>query len=142
MEVHDIVQERGSNARKRNAKKSQWLSEEAFKIAVKRREAKSKGEKERYKHLNAEFQRIATRDKKAFLGYQCKEIEEKNRMGKTRDLFKKIRDTKGTYHAKMGSIKDRNGMDLTEAEDIKKRWQDKQKNYTKKIFITQIIMMV
>ena len=93
-------------------------------IVVKRREVKSKGEKERYKHLNAEFQRIARRDKKAFLSGQCKEIEEKNRMGKTRDLCKKIRDTKGTFHGKMGSIKDRNGMDLTEAEDIKKRWQE------------------
>ena len=93
-------------------------------IAVKRREVKSKGEKERYKHLNAEFQRIAKRDKKAFLSDQCKEIEEKNRMGKTRDLFKKIRDTKGTFHAKMGTIKNRNGMDLTEAEDITKRWQE------------------
>ena len=93
-------------------------------IAVKRREAKSKGEKERYKHLNAEFQRIARRDKKTFLSDQCKEIEENKRMGKTSDLFKKIRDTKGTFHAKMGSIKDRNGMDLTEAEDIKKRWQE------------------
>ena len=92
--------------------------------AVKRREVKSKGEKERYTHLNAEFQRIARRDKKTFLSNQCKEIEENNRMGKTRDLFKKIRYTKGTYHAKMGSIKDRNGMDLTEAEDIKKRWQE------------------
>ena len=91
---------------------------------MKRREAKSKGERERYKHLNAEFQRIARRDKKAFFSNQCKEIEEKNRMGKTRDLFKKIRDTKGTFHAKLGSIKDRNGMDLTEAEDIKKRWQE------------------
>ena len=97
--------------------------EEALQIAVKRREAKSKGEKERYKHLNAEFQRIARRDKKAFLSNQCKEIEENNRMRKTRDLFKKIRDTKGTLHAKIGSIKDRNGRDLTEAEDIKKRWQ-------------------
>jgi len=102
----------------KKCKKAKWLSEEAFQIAVKRREAKSKGEKERYKHLNAEFQR---RDKKAFLSDHCKEIEENNRMGKTRDLFKKIRDTKGTFHAKMGSIKDRNGMDLTEAEDIKKR---------------------
>ena len=92
--------------------------------AVKRREVKTRGEKGRYKHLNAEFQRIARRDKKAFLRDQCKEIEEKNRMGKTRDLFKKIRDTKGTFHAKMGSIRDRNGMDLTEAEDIKKRWQE------------------
>ena len=103
---------------KRNAKKAKWLSGEALQIAVKRREAKSKGEKERYKHLNAECQRIAGRDKKAFLRDQCKEIEENNRMGKTRDLFKKIRDTKGTFHVKMGSIKDRNGMDLTEAEDI------------------------
>jgi len=103
---------------KRNAKKKpKWLSEEALQRAVKRREEKSKGEKERYTHLNAEFQRIAKKDKKAFLSDQCKEIEEKNRMGKTRDLFKKIRDTKGTFHAKMGSIKDRNGMDLTEAED-------------------------
>ena len=100
------------------------MSEEALQIAVKRREAKSKGEKERYKHLNAEFQRIARRDKKPFLSNQCKEIEENNTMGTTRDLFKKIRDTKGAFHAKMGSIKDRNGMDLTEAEDIKKRWQE------------------
>ena len=107
--------------RKINAKKAKWLSEEALQIAVKRREAKCKGEKERYQHLNAEFQRIARRDKKAFLSDQCKEIEENNRMGKTRDLFKKIRDTKGTFHAKMGSIKDRNGMDLTETEDIKKK---------------------
>ena len=103
-------------------KKEKWLSEEALQIAEKMREAKSKGEKKRYKHLNAQFQRIARRDKKAFLNNECKEIEEKNRMGKTRDLFKKIRDTKGTFHAKMGSIKDSNGMDLTEAEDIKKRW--------------------
>ena len=105
------------------------MSEEALQIAVKRREAKSKGEKERYSHLNAEFQRIARRDKKAFLNDQCKEIEENNRMGKTRDLFKKIRDTKGTFHAKMGSIKDRNGMDLTETEDIK-RWQE----YTEELY--------
>ena len=97
---------------------------EALKIAVKRREAKSKGEKERYTHLNAGFQRISRRDKKAFLSDQCKEIEENNKMGKTRDLLKKIRDTKGTFHAKMGTIKDRNGMDLTEADDIKKRWQE------------------
>ena len=102
---------------------------------------KSKGEKERYKHLNAEFQRIA-RDKKAFFSDQCKEIEENNRMGKTRDLFKKIRDPKGTFHTKMDSIKDRNGMDLTEAEDIKKRWKNAQKNCTKKIFMTKIITMV
>ena len=104
-------------------KKAKWLSGEALHIVVKRREVKSKGEKERYEHLNAVFQRIARRDKKAFFSHQCKEIEENNRMGKTRDLFKKIRDTKGTFHAKMGLIKDRNGMDLTEAEDIKKRWQ-------------------
>ena len=104
--------------------KAKWLSEEALQIAEKRREVKGKGEKERYKHLNAEFQRIARRDKKAFLNDQCKEIEENNRKGKTRDLFKKIRDTKGTFHAKMGTIKDRNGVDLTESEDIKKRWQE------------------
>ena len=104
--------------------KSKMAAEEALQIAAKRREAKSKGEKERYKHLNAEFQRIVRSDKKAFLSDQCREIEENNRMGKTRDLFKKIRDTKGTFQAKMGSIKDRNGMDLTEAEDIKKRWQE------------------
>ena len=114
----------------------------ALQIAVKRRKVKSKGEKERYKHLNAEFQRIARRDEKAFLSDQCKEIEENNRMGKTRDLFKKIRDTKETFHAKMGSIKDRNGLDLTEAEDINKRWQEYTKNCTKKIFTTQIIMMM
>ena len=111
-------------------KKEKWLSEEALQIAEKMREAKSKGEKKRYKHLNAQFQRIARRDKKAFLNNECKEIEEKNRMGKTRDLFKKIRDTKGIFHAKMGSIKDRNGMDLTEAEDIKKRWQE----YTEELY--------
>ena len=118
------------------------MSKEALKIAVKRREAKSKGEKERYKRLNAEFQRIARRDKKAFLSDQCKEVEENNRMGKTRDLFKEIRNTKGTLHAKMGSIKERNGMDLTEAEDIKKRWQEYTKELYKKIFTTQIITMV
>ena len=118
--------------RKRNAKKAKWLSEDALQIAVKRREEKSKGEKERYSHLNAEFQRIARREKKAFLSDQCKEIEENNRMGKTRDLFKKIRDTKGIFHAKMGSIKDRNGMDLTEAEDIKKRWQENTRTVTKR----------
>ena len=110
--------------KKKKCKKAKWLSEEALQIVGKGREAKSKGEKERYSHLSAEFQRIARRDKKAFLSDQCKEIEENNRMGKTRDLFKKIRDTKGTFHAKMGSIKDRNGRDLTEAEDIKKRWQE------------------
>ena len=105
-------------------KKAKWLSEEALQIAVKRREAEGKGEKESYTHLNAEFQRLARRDKKAFLSDQCKEIEESNRMGKTRDLFKKIGDTKGTFHAKMVTMKDGNGMDLTEAEDIKKRWQE------------------
>ena len=110
--------------RKRNAKKAKWLSEEGLSIAVKRREVKSKGQKERYTHLKAEFQKIARRDKKAFFSDQCKEIEENNRMRKTRALFKKIRDTKGIFHANMGSIKDRNGMNLTEAEDIKKRWQE------------------
>ena len=109
---------------------------------MKRREAKSKGEKERYKHLNAEFQRIARRDKKALFSNQCKETEENNRMGKTRDLFKKIRDTKGTFHAKMGSKKERNGMDLTEAENIKKRCQEYTKNYTRKISMSQITMIV
>ena len=121
--------------------KAKWVFEEALQIAEKRREAKGKGEKERYIHLNAEFQRIARRDKKVFLREQCKEIEESNRMGKTRDLSKKIRDTKGTFHAKMGTIKDRNGMDLTEAEDIKKRWQIYTELY-KKIFMTQITTMV
>ena len=123
MEDCDIVQETGIKTvpKKNKCKKAKWLSEEALQIAVKRREAKSKGEKERYTHLNAELQRIAKRDQKAFLSDQCKEIEENNRMGKARDLFKKIRDIKGTFHAKMRSIKDRNGMDLTEAEDIKKR---------------------
>ena len=128
MEVHDIVQETGIKTipkkKKKKSKKEKWLSEEALKIAVKRREAKSKGEKERYTRLNAEFQRIAKRDKKAFLSNQCKETEENNRMGKTRELFKKIRDTMGTFYMKIGSIKDRNGMDLTEAEDSKKRWQE------------------
>ena len=124
MELHDIIKETGIKTipKKKKCKKEKWLSEEMLQIAVKRREVKSKGEKERYFHLNAEFQRIARRDRKALLSDQCKEIEENNRMEKTRDLFKKIRDTKGTFHAKMGSIKDRNGMDLTEAEDIKKRW--------------------
>ena len=125
-EVHNIVQETGIKTipMEQKCKKTKWLSEEALQIAVKRREVKSKGEKERYTNLNAEFQRIARRDKKPFLSDQCKEIEENNRMGKTRDLFKKIRDTKGTFCAKMGSIKDRSGMDLTEAEDIKKSWQE------------------
>ena len=114
----------------KKCKKAKWLSGEALKIAVKGKEAKSKAEKDRYKQLNAEFQRIARRDKKDFLSDQCKEIEENNRMGKTRDLFKNIRDTKGTFHAKMGSIKDTNGLDLTEAEDIKKRWQE----YTEELY--------
>ena len=114
----------------KKCKRAKWLSGEGLQIAVKRREAKSKVEKERYKHLNAEFQRITRRDKKAFLSDQCKEIEENNRVGKTKDLFKKNRDTKGTFHAKMGSIKDRNGRDLTEAEDIKKRWQE----YTEELY--------
>ena len=136
-EVHDIVQETGIKTipMEKKCKNAKWLSEEALQIAVKR-EAKSKGEKERYKHLNAEFQRIARRDKKALLSDQCKEIEENNRMGKTRDRFKKIRDTKGTFHAKMGLIKDRNGMDLTEAEDVKKRWKEYTEERTKKIFMT------
>ena len=123
MEVHDIVQETGIKTitKKKKCKKAKWLCEEALQIAVKRRQANGKGEKERYSHFNAEFQRISRRDKTAFLSDQCKEIEENNRMGKTRNLFKKIRDTKGTFHAKMGTIKHRNGMDLTEAEDIKKR---------------------
>ena len=116
--------------KKKKCRKAKWLFEEALQISEKRREAKGKGEKERYTHLNAEFQRIARRNKKVFLSDQCKEIEENYRMGKTRDLFKKIRDTKGTFHAKMDSTKDRNGMDLTEAEDIKKRWQE----YTEELY--------
>ena len=130
-EVRDIVQETGIKTipMEKKCKKPKWLSGEALQIAVKRTEAKNKGEKERYKHLNAEFQRTARRDKKAFLSDQCKEIEENNRMGKTRAVFKKIRDTKGIFHAKMGSIKDRNGRDLTEAENIK-RWQE----YTEELY--------
>ena len=132
MEVHDIVQETGIKIipMEKKCKKAKWLSGGALQIAVNRSEAKSKGEKERYKHLNAEFQRIARKDKKAFLINQCKEIKENNTMGKTRDLFKKIRDTKGAFHAKMGLIKDRNGMDLTDAEDTKKRWQE----YTEELY--------
>ena len=132
MEVRDTVQEIGIKTipKTKKCRKAKWLSEEALQIAVKRREVKGKGEKERYIHLNAEFQRIARRDKKAFLSDQCKEIEENNRMGKSRDLFKKLRDTKGTFHVKIDSIKDRNGMDLTEAEDIKKRWQE----YTEELY--------
>ena len=129
--VCDIVQEAGIKTilKKEKCKRAKWLSEEALQIAVKR-EMKGKGEKEKYTHCNAEFQRTAGRDKKAFLSDRCKEIEESNRMGKTRDLFKKIRDTKRTFHAKMGTIKDRNGRDLTEAEDIKKRWQ----KYTEELY--------
>ena len=132
-EVHDIVQETGIKTipQKKKCKKGKWLSEEALQIAVKRREAKSKGDKERYKYLNGHFQRIA-RDKKVFLSDQCKEIEENNRMKKTRDFFKKIRDTKGAFYAKMGTRKDRNGMDLTEAADIKKRWQEYTESLYKK----------
>ena len=131
-EVCDIIERQGSrpSPRKRNAKKAKCLSEKTLQIAEKRREAKGKGEKERCTHLNAEFQRTARRDKKTFLSNQCKEIEENNRIGKTRDLFKKIRDTKGIFHTKMGSIKDINSMDLTEAEDIKKRWQE----YTEELY--------
>ena len=143
MEGHNIVQETWIKTipKKKKCKKAKWLSEEALQIAVKRREAKGKGEKERYTHLNAEFQRIARRDKKALLSNQCKEIEKNNRMRKTKDLFKEIRDTKGTFHAKMSSLKDRNGMDLKEAEDIK-RWQEYTEELYKKILITQIIMNV
>ena len=132
MEVCDIVQETGIKTipKKKKCKKAKWLSEEGLQIAGKRREVKSKGDKERYTHLNAEFQRIAGKDKKAFLSDQCKEIEESNRMGKTRDLFKKIWVTKGTFHEKLGSIKDRNGMDLIEAEDIKNSWQE----YTEELY--------
>ena len=125
MEVHDITEAViKAIPKKKICKKPKWLSEEALQTAMIRREVKGKGEKERYTHLNAEFQRIARRDKKAFLSDQCKEMEENNRMGKTRGLFKKIRDTKVNFLAKMGTVKDRNGRDLTEAEDIKKRWQE------------------
>ena len=132
MDVHDVVQEAMIKTipMEKKCKKAKRLSGDALQIAVKRREAKSKVEKERYTHLNAEFQRIARRDKKVFLSDQCKEREKNNRMGKSRDLFKEIRDTKGSFHAKMGTIKDRNSMDLTEAEDIKKRWQE----YTEELY--------
>ena len=131
-EVRDVVQETGIKTipMEKKCKTAKWLSGAALQIAVKRRQVKSKGDKERYKHLNAEFQRVARRDKKNFLRDQCKETEEKDRVGKTRDLFEKIRDKKGTFHAKKGKIKDRNYMDLTEAEDIKKRWQE----YTGKLY--------
>ena len=167
-EVRDIVQETGIKTipMEKKCKKAKWLSGEALQIAVKRREVKSKGEKERYRHLNAEFQRIgrrdakgkgekeryihlnaefqriARRDKKAFLRDQCKEIEENNRMGNTRNLFKKITATKGIFQAEMGTIKDTNGLDLTETEDIRKRWQEYTEELYKNIFMTQIIMMV
>ena len=144
MEVCDIVQEAVIKTipKKKKCKTAKWLSEEVLQIAEKRREVKGKGEKKTYTHLNAEFQRIARRDKKAFLTDQFKEIEENNRMGKTRDLFKKIRDTKGTFHAKMSAIKDRSGIDLTEAEDIQKRWQEYTKELYKNIFMIQITMMM
>ena len=144
MEVHDIVQEIGIKTipMEKKCKRAKWLSEEALQIAVKRREVKSKGEKERYKHLNAEFQRTARRDKRDFLSDQCKEIEEKYRTGKTRDLFKKIRDMKRIFHANMGTINDRNGMDLQKQKILRIDGKNTQKNYTKKIFMTQIIMMV
>ena len=143
-EVRDIVQETGIKTipMEKKCKKAKWLSEEALQIAMKRREAKSKGEKERYKHLNAEFQRIARRDKKTFFSNQCKQIEENSRMGKTRDLFKKIRDTRGPFHAKMGLIKDRNGMDLQKQKILRRDGKNTQKNCTKKIFTTQIITIV
>ena len=132
MEGHNIIKEALTTRipKKKKCKRAKWLSEEALKIAVKRREAKDKGEKEKYTYLNAEFQRIARKDKKDFLRDQCKAVEENNKMGKTNDLFKKIRDTKGTFHAKMSTIKDRNDMDLTEAEDVKKRWQE----YTEELY--------
>ena len=144
MEVCNTVQEAVIKTipRKKKCKKAKCLSEEALKTAMKRRDAKGRRENERYVHLNAEFQRIARRDTKVFLSEQCKEIEENNRMGKTRDLFKKIRETKGTFHAKMGTIKDRNCMDLMEAEDIKKNGKHTQKIYTKEILMTQQTMMV
>ena len=143
-EVHDIVQETGIKTilKKKKCKKAKWLSGEALQIAVKRSKVKSKGEKDRYTHLNAEFQRKARRDKKVFLSDQCKEIEENDGMGKTRDLFKKIRDTKGTFLEKMGTIKDRNGKDLTEAEDIKKRWQEYTEELYKKHLHNPIITKV
>ena len=134
MEVHDTVQGAGIKTipKKKKCKKAKWLSEEDLQIAKKRRELKAKRKKEKYTHLNAEFQRIARRDKKAFLSDQCKVNEENNRIGKTRDIFKNIRDTKGNFHAKMGTMKNRNGMDLTEAEDIKQRWQEYTEDYIQK----------
>ena len=144
MEVRDTVQEAGIKTipKKKKCKKAKWLSEEALQIAEKRREVKGKGEKEKYTHLNAEFQRIARRDKNAFISKQCKGIEENNRMGKTRDLFKKTGDTKETFHTKMGTIKDRISKDLKEAEEIKKSSKNTQKNCTKKVLMTKINTMV
>ena len=145
MEIYDIVQGAGIKviSNKKKYKKAKWLPDETLQIAVNRREVKGKGEKQRYTHLNVKFQRIARRDKKAFFSDHCKEIEENNRMEKTRDLFKKTRDAKGTFHAKMGTIKGKNGMDLTEAKDIKKKWQEYMEElYKKKIFMSQITMMV
>ena len=144
MEVGNIVQETVIKTipKKKKCKKTKWMSEKALQIAEKRGETKGKGEKVRYTHLNAKFERTVRRDKKTFLSDQCKEIEENNRMGKTRDLVKKIRDTKGTFLVKMGTIKDRNGMDLMEAEILRKGGKNTQRNCTKKIFMTQIITMV
>ena len=144
MEVCDTVQETGIKTipKKKKCKKAKWLSGEALQIAVKGREMKSKGAKERYKHLNAEFQRIARRDKKAFLSDQCKETEENNRIGKARDLFKKIRDTNRIFHAKMCSVKDRNGMDITTQKILRRGGKNTQKNCTKKIVMTQILTRV
>ena len=144
MEVRGIVQETGIKTipKKKKCKKAKWLSEEALQITVKRREVKSKGEKERYTHVNAEFQRIARRDKKAFLSGQCKEIEENNTIRKTRALFKKIRGTKGTFHAKMSSIKGRNGINYLKQKILRRGGKNTQKNCTKKLFMTQIITMV
>ena len=144
MELHDIVQEAVIETipKKKKCKKAKRLSEEAIQIVEKRREPNGKGEKEKYAHLNAKFQRIAEKDKKALFSDQCKKLEENNRMGKTRDLFKKIRDTKGTFHAKMGPVKDKNAMNLPEAEILRRGGKNTQKNYAKKICMTQIIMMV
>ena len=143
-EVYNIVQEAVTKTipKKKKCKKAKWSSKETLQIAEERREARGRGDRERYNQLNAEFQRIARRDKKVFLNEQCKEVEENNRIGKTRDLFKKIRDTKGTFHAKMGSIKDRNGMDLTESEEIKKRWQEYTQELHIKILLTGLTTMV
>ena len=144
MEVHDIVQKAviKTMPEKKKCKKAKWLSEEALQIAEKRREVKGKGEKERYADLNTEFQRIASRGKKAFLSEQCKELEGNNRKGKTRDVFKKLKDIKGTFHVRMGTIKNRNCKDLTEAEDTKKRWQGYTEELYKKVLMTQITTMM